>query len=771
MKKLWMVLLTCCLCAFLFASCELKEEESATQPNSTENSEELSVCQKNGHVEVIDESVDPTCTENGKTQGSHCSVCSLTIISQEEIPAFGHTAGDWVTDREPTCTINGERNKLCLTCGEVLDTEIIEASHTEVVDEAVEPTCTQNGLTAGKHCTVCNVSTVPQEEIPAQGHTDGEEWIVEENATCTEDGLRYKVCTVCNETSRTDVIKASHTESIKESVEPSCTESGWSAGKYCTVCNTVIVPQEEIPQKGHTDSGEWIVDQHATCTETGSRHKICAVCGENFKAEVIDATGHTLIEHEAQTPTCTEIGWDAYVTCSECTYSTRVDLPVVKHDYVSGYCSVCGDKYYSKGLKFTLMPDGLSYRVSSRGGCVDLYIVIPPTYNDLPVTKIGDNAFVDENTITGVEIPASVTEIGKSAFAGCTRLKSVILPERMTLIDTYAFSGCSTLEEVIIPNGVTSIRQAFISCTALKHIEIPVDVTDLYYAFSNCKALETVILPEGITEISGYAFSHCTSLTEITLPSTVRVIGEWAFANCSLLSTVTTLGDLEEIGSCAFLSCTSIVSIELPETISVIGKSAFSRCTSLLSIIVPSDVTELEGVFDGCTSLVDVQLPEKVWNLKGTFVGCTALSNVVLPQSVTNLNSTFQNCVSIRTISLPDGITCMDWAFRGCTNLTSVVIPKGTTEIGAYAFEDCVKLTSVTFHQNVSKIASYAFQNCDSLKTVVLHTGLTYIGVRAFFASGLRTVNYTGSIVDWSEIENKNSESFFGVGVVYGYVE
>ena len=58
-----------------------------------------------GHDEVLDPAVTPTCTEPGKTAGSHCSKCNTVFTAQETVPASGHTYNAVVTD--PTCTTAG----------------------------------------------------------------------------------------------------------------------------------------------------------------------------------------------------------------------------------------------------------------------------------------------------------------------------------------------------------------------------------------------------------------------------------------------------------------------------------------------------------------------------------------------------------------------------------------------------------------------------------------------------------------------------------------
>ena len=128
--------------------------------------------------------------------------------------------------------------------------------HTEVVDKAVEPTCTKTGLTEGKHCSVCSAVLVEQKAVKAKGHTEVVDKAVE--PTCTKTGLTEgKHCSVCSAVLvEQEIVPAKgHTEVVDKAVEPTCTETGLTEGKHCSVCGEVLVEQEVVPVLGFTVSG------------------------------------------------------------------------------------------------------------------------------------------------------------------------------------------------------------------------------------------------------------------------------------------------------------------------------------------------------------------------------------------------------------------------------------------------------------------------------------------------------------------------------------
>lgn len=53
---------------------------------------------------------------------------------------------------------------------------------------------------------------------------------------------------------------------------------------------------------------------------------------------------HSSVHHDAKAPTCTEPGWEEYVTCEGCAYTTYKEIPATGHTYEDGACVDCGEK-------------------------------------------------------------------------------------------------------------------------------------------------------------------------------------------------------------------------------------------------------------------------------------------------------------------------------------------------------------------------------------------------------------------------------------------
>ena len=120
-------------------------------------------------------------------------------------------------------------------------------AHTAVVDAAVPATCTKTGLTAGKHCAVCNTVLVAQTTVPAKGHTEVVDAAVA--PTCTATGLTAgKHCAVCETVlvAQTTVPAKGHAEVVDAAVEPTLVKTGLTEGKHCSICDAILVPQQTL---------------------------------------------------------------------------------------------------------------------------------------------------------------------------------------------------------------------------------------------------------------------------------------------------------------------------------------------------------------------------------------------------------------------------------------------------------------------------------------------------------------------------------------------
>lgn len=258
----------------------------------------------------------------------------------------------------------------------------------------------------------------------------------------------------------------------------------------------------------------------------------------------------------------------------------------------------------------------------------DTVVVIPPTINSWPVTKIGEDAFQDNTTITSVTIPASVTEIGSNAFAGCTNLTSVNYIGDWSKLTIQ--SGNPAVEDAVNAQlfdfAFTPDNTAVI-VTHYKGTAADVTIPSCYKgkpvmainnaAFPN-SAVTSVTIPDSVTSIPDAAFVNCSQLTNISIPNSVTYIGFSAFSSCTSLKSITLPSSLSFISGALFLGCSQLTTIHIPVSVTSIGNNAFAGCPSLMTVTYPGSKTQWDAITKGSNN--DVLENKLVCNqLEATF--------------------------------------------------------------------------------------------------------------------------------------------------------
>lgn len=240
-------------------------------------------------------------------------------------------------------------------------------------------------------------------------------------------------------------------------------------------------------------------------------------------------------------------------------------------------------------------------------------VILPSTINSWPVTKIGEDAFQDNTTITSVTIPASVTEIGSNAFAGCTNLTSVTYGGDWSKLTIQ--SGNPAVEDAakdaaneqlfdfeFTPDNTAVIVKHYRGAAA--DVTIPSrykgkPVTVIDHAAFHDSAVTSVTIPDSVTAIPDYAFAFCSQLTNISIPNSVTFIGFSAFNSCTSLKSITLPSSLSTIQSSAFYNCGNLETIRIPVSVTFIGNYAFAGCPSSMTVTYSGSKKQWDAITKG----------------------------------------------------------------------------------------------------------------------------------------------------------------------------
>ena len=760
-----------------------------------------------GHDEVADKaphqwqltySLPATETSTGVNVYT-CTECAATKTETLSIINHQHNYSEWVVLQQADCLTMGIRQKTC-SCGDVITETIERTGHTLVVDEAVAPTCTQQGKTAGAHCGVCGTVLQAQEPIPMLAHQ-----IVPHQgqpATCTQEGWQdYEECERCDYTTYQVLPPLQHDYTVR-TTPPTCTERGYTT-HTCTRCQDQyvdaytaaldhdykgIVTPPTCTKQGYTTYtctrcqdvqiadytpaqhawGEWVVITALTCTQNGSQYHICTVCGER-QQQTLYAQGHQgewVVTEEAD---CAHAGERALL-CTVCHETITQPLPQLSHEY--------GDWAVTVAPSCRL---GQRQRSCSNCGAIQSEAIAPVmahTYNnDNICTLCGEHKPSD-----GLQYSVSNGSATVSGYSGSDA--SVYIPTTyqgylVVGISNNAFREQTQLTSVTIGSGVTSIGDnAFRGCSGLTTITVSKG-NSTYHSASNCviktadKVLvlgcqNSVIPSDGsVTSIGDWAFRGCSGSTSVTIPDSVTSIGIGAFYGCSNLAEVRYTGDLASWCAISglinlmaygnstkflYIDGTLIAELVIPSSVTSIGEGAFAQCSGLTSVAIPSSVTSIgDNAFSNCNGLTSVTIGKGVKDIgSGAFSSCSGLTSVTIPDSVTNIGSD---------------------AFWECTGLTAVTITSSVTSIGSGVFGFCTGLTSITIPDSVTSIGEEAFHGCTGLTSVTIGSGVTSIGSGAFEGcTELTEIHYSGTRTQWNTIRVEFIPAFHGETIPVGTI-
>ena len=573
MKKVLAALCMIVLFCIVFLSISGCTEEEKTEEANQSNYGKQQCFEHNFGMYLVE--IAPTCTEKGiesaycavcgeksvreiqplghdleglPCEGRHCSRCEYTeaptahvyeLIEEipadclyagikiyscecgesytEEVPASGHSFGEWQVSTPSTCIKEGVEKRVCERClaEETRSLSLAEHDFGEWT-ATVSPTCTEPG-SKNRACSVCGHTETA--EIPAVGH---KYVLVEErSATCVENGKKIFECSVCHDIKEEitedklnhdfgdaapcaedatcircgkERLPLPHSHATRE-IEPTCTESGYIE-EYCTECGKIFAKIEKAEPSGH-DFCEWRLVKAPTCTEPGVQTRVCERCGERV-TETVEATGHSVVYVPAKAADCTQDGYEAYAYCSECGEEIipKVAIAAAGHDF--------GE--WETETAATCEEEGTEARSCKSCGTVEKRVV--------PATG---HSVVDVSAKA-----ADCTHDGYEAYAYCSECGEEIIPKVAIAAAGHDFGGW---EQAVAPTCTAPGARTKVCTRCGERVTETVEATGHSVVDVSAKAADC-------TQDGYGAYAYCSECGEEIIPKvTVAALGhdfgEW----------------------------------------------------------------------------------------------------------------------------------------------------------------------------------------------------------------------------------------------------